>query len=145
MSDRRAPESVLVALAEAVDKYCGPVVNTLETWNQVQEALAAYRAAIAPVLRSRAEVDAEIVLAARSLGTRYTVELHNRLNVLSTEPTRPDSSPGDESTPLDPDERPCGCESEVALRAKLQHIREVCPRYQVSCCAGDVLRILDEP
>lgn len=37
----------------------------------------------------------------------------------------------------------CGCEKAEALKAKVRHIREVCGSYTVSCCAGDVLRILD--
>jgi hypothetical protein len=128
---RRAPLEVLERLAEAVDEWAGGVSfypNSSEPGKLLHEAvcnaLAAYRAATAQ-LRSRAEVDAEIVGLVRSFVDdkgmaeegRYW-DLRSKMFSLCREPT---SGPGDESAPEDPEA--CSCDESEGLKRKLLDIR----------------------
>lgn len=170
MTARRAPIEVLEALAEAV------TVARERGWTlptNVEPAHDAYRAATAP-LRTRAEVDAEIVDEVRHAAHLLQGDGYGKIVSLCSEPNRDEpeterisdrrcrrccalfatpverlshegsctNATTDHDADLIEPER-CGCEEAEALKAKVRHIREVCGRYAVSCCAGDVLRILD--
>lgn len=101
---REASVETLRRLAEAVDTAVRPGHAGLAA-DIVSDALAAYRAEIAP-LRTRAEVDAEIVervrLAERvaPAGAMMWDEMLRRdLQTLCREPTAPEAEPGESGTP----------------------------------------------
>lgn len=102
MVNRRAPESVLIALAEAVTALNDHPSQAMR--EHVDNCIAAYRAAIAPVLRTLDERNRELlgVILGDTLYAdgRWHMNsgVRERIAELLCEPTRPDSSPGDEST-----------------------------------------------
>jgi hypothetical protein len=95
--------ATLKALAEAISEqvtivHDGSTVDgekRVRNWDKIRALVDRYRSEIAPRLRTRAEVDAEIVVVARELGRQYTVAGHNRLSALSAEPTAPEKAPDD--------------------------------------------------
>ena len=155
MTNRKAPESVCRDLCEAVIHY--------GIWPKVLEPhVESYRAATAP-LRTRQEVDAEIanlcrdkVTLPRPIDLDEVSRISKRIEELCREPTADEPEKarsrrecgdcgllyeGDECPAHEPEA--CGCEETEALKRKLQHVREICGRYGASCCAGDMLTVLD--
>ena len=89
----KATRATLEALAEAVEQQEG-IEHYLSP--NVERALAAYRSEIRPKLRSRAEVDAEIVSVCRLKRPQFpwlTQGLADDLSRLISEPTTHDPSP----------------------------------------------------
>lgn len=132
MTRREAPLSVLKDLAEAFSQY--PPEHM--TGNQ-EDALAAYRAATAP-LRSRAEVDASKLHCASAYfnGNMGIDTARAEWARLCSEPTSDPnpSGPGGESALVErvlasdePD--PCGCEQSEALLQRLGRIRSLAVTY----------------
>jgi hypothetical protein len=137
MTQRKASPETMARLCEAIDQRLRR--TGAEPPHEWAAELAAYRAETTPPLRSRAEVDAEIVTEARLYwaGPRTATPLRERrLNALCAEPTAPEPAPSAEPyrvhdlrntfTSHDQDtreERPCGCEEAEALKRSLREIR----------------------
>lgn len=136
MSSRReAPVEVMRELCEAVDaaavaaddpRGCPPELFE-RAFRERCEALAAYRAAIAPKLRTRAEVDAEIATIVRTAygsGTFHIrcgcAEVSPRVEELCREQTAPEPPQLIDCEFPEPDPVPCDC---VVLRDQLHRIR----------------------
>ena len=97
MTKREASRETLERLAEAVDshKLLWMHANKSAAWEDLSDALSAYRAEITPPLRTRAEVDAEIAATIRKdrLASRGLGMSHNTLCALDrlcAEPTAPE-------------------------------------------------------
>lgn len=99
---RRAPTEVLERLAEAVDEHARINDPGGTSPSRYREQLAAYRAAVAP-LRTRAEVDAEIVATVRAKDGWHNSA---RLCELISEPTAMNSGPSSADTEEVPSPRP---------------------------------------
>ncbi len=145
-TQRKASPEIMARLCEAVDAYSKglKVFETINVadptdYSRLADALSAYRSETTPPLRSRAEVDAEIVTEARLYwaGPRTATPLRERrLNALCAEPTAPEPAPSAEPyrvhdlrntfTGHDQDtreERPCGCEDSDRLNGYLRDIK----------------------
>jgi hypothetical protein len=140
MTNRKAPESVMRDLCEAVSKYWSSSGHGGEVWTH----LCAYRAATAP-LRTRQEVDGELVSWVReSVATnRHINSTWNGVLRLCSEPTANEPSALVDRVLASDEPEACSCEESEDLKRKLQHVRDICGRYGASCCAGDVLTVLD--
>ena len=96
---RRLLHDIKGCTAECATKPCDfhAMLHLLEAFQTLSTDAqeAAWEAAAPKKLRTRAEVDAEIVVVARELGRQYTVAGHNRLSALSAEPTAPEKAPDD--------------------------------------------------
>lgn len=125
---RRAPESVMRDLCEAVEAYERRVddlsLPEAPETKALAKALSAYRAAAAP-LRTRQEVDAEIAETVRDIceynGTIpaiMPIDGQQKLKRLCSEPTADEPAPR-EPTRSEPTAEPCGCEESEALRARI--------------------------
>lgn len=94
MTKRQASRQTLERLAEAADRYVGPNGERMGSNDGIELAayVSAYRAEITPPLRTRAEVDAEIVRHARSTYDPHTLEAdgYGVLAELLREPTAPE-------------------------------------------------------
>ena len=135
MTNRKAPESVMRDLCDAVDREFRDGNATAD----VREALAAYREATAP-LRSGAVVDAEIARLTRECvenewaGGEDDYERWERVTALCREPTSGSSSApaakesrdnaGVSAGPANEDEpEECGCDEANALKFEVERLR----------------------
>lgn len=152
--------ATLKALAEAVDAWYGNPDAEEPGWcdesKQLFRQLVAYRAEIAPRLRTRAEVDAEIVaiirerclMASSSFSGDRTRWEH--LQALCTEPTVPEAERcpqclcvGHHEKPCNPERPPigtdpnevCPCPASARLIGYLRDLREI---YNEEKCRGSV-------
>lgn len=117
---RRAPESVMLDLCEAVDAQTGESKMSY----RVVCALEAYRAATAP-LRTRQEVDKSKLLLAHDLYQRVCdhVWFRSEWKRLCSEPTTDEPSPLVDRALASDEPEACSCEESEDLKRKLADIR----------------------
>jgi len=153
---KREPSlATLKALADAADKYHRHAGSNEAEW--FTEAIEAYRAEIAPLLRTRAEVDAEIATICRvAYGAGSiavvsgAVNMSNRIEQLCAEPTVPEAERcpqclcvGHHEKPCNPERPPigtdpnevCPCPASARLIGYLRDLREI---YNEETCRGSV-------
>jgi hypothetical protein len=125
MTQREAPVEVMRELCEAAAGCWNqksdreePPAGLEPPERRMWKAMHAYRAAIAPKLRTRAEVDAELADAVRANVEHPSLALCQYIEKLAREETAPEPT-----TPELADPDPCSCDQALELQAKLDRIR----------------------